>query len=271
MPDISDIELQKDTDSRLPDHKSHIGLIVGVLLIVVAIAVGWYVMRDGPRPQQETAAPAAEQPADAKTSDIPQIPLPPLAQTDPLVRTLASALSSHPLFASWLATDDVIRRFTIVVDNIAYGQPVRKQLTEVAPAGVFRVTGGAQPRTDPRSYQRYVQLAGAMESLEPVRAAQMYMMLRPRIEEAYRELGRNVSFDSTLERAIISLLQTPPLRGTEPLARKEAMFLYTNPQLEKLTPAQKHLLRMGPDQTARVQAKLRELALALGIPRERLP
>ena len=271
MADISDFELEKDSGFREFNPEPKTGLIVGILLIIVAIAVGWYVMRDGPVTEQEAATPAAAETAGSPAASVPEIPLPPLDQTDMLVRTLASALSSHPLFASWLATDGIIRRFTVVVDNIAYGQPVRKQLTEVAPPGTFRATAGTQPRTDPRNYDRYVQLAGAMESLEPARAAQMYAMLRPRIEEAYVELGRNVSFDSTLERAIISLLQAPPVRGTETLARKEAMFVYTNPQLEQLTPAQKHLLRMGPDQAAAVQARLRELALALGIPRDRLP
>jgi hypothetical protein len=204
---------------------------------------------------------------------MPEIPLPPLDETDTLVRTLAAGLSSHPLLVSWLATDGVLRRFTVVIDNIAYGQPVRKQLTEVTPAGSFRVAGrGGVLRADPRNYARYEALTGAMESIEPVRAAQMYSMLRPRLEEAYLELGRGVSFDRALEQAIIALLQAPPIRGDETLVpAKPVGYAFTNPQLQALTPAQKHLLRMGPAHAPRVQAKLRDIALALGIPRERLP
>jgi len=40
---------------------------------------------------------------------------------------------------------------------------------------------------------------------------------------------------------------------------------------EDLAPAQKQLLRMGPANARAVQAKLREIALALGIPSARLP
>jgi hypothetical protein len=268
---FNDYELDKDAEpSAPPPRESHTGLIAGVVLIVIAIAVGWYVMRDGPAGVQESAAPAPE--ATEPAAAIPEIDLPPLDQTDELVRTLATGLSSHPLLVKWLATDQVLRRFTAVVDNIAYGRAVRNQLTQVAPTGAFRVTGSAaQPRPDPRNYARYDTLAGAMDSIEPIRAAQMYGMLQPRLEEAYRELGRDVTFDSTFQRAIVALMQTPPLRGDEALVRKEAMFLFSNPGLESLTPAQKHLLRMGPENVTRVQAKLRDIALALGIPRDRLP
>ena len=48
-------------------------------------------------------------------------------------------------------------------------------------------------------------------------------------------------------------------------------YAFANPQLQTLTPAQKHLLRMGPEHAPRVQAKLRDIALALSIPRDRLP
>jgi len=40
---------------------------------------------------------------------------------------------------------------------------------------------------------------------------------------------------------------------------------------ERLTAAQKQVLRMGPENTRIVRAKLREIALALGIPSARLP
>jgi hypothetical protein len=38
-----------------------------------------------------------------------------------------------------------------------------------------------------------------------------------------------------------------------------------------LSPAQKHLLRFGPDNARVVKQALRNLAEALGIPKERLP
>jgi hypothetical protein len=45
-----------------------------------------------------------------------------------------------------------------------------------------------------------------------------------------------------------------------------AVYSYAKPALENLSPAQKQLLRMGPDNVKRVQIKLRELRDALGDP-----
>ena len=274
MANVSDYELDKDSPASMPpEQESRMGLIIGVVLIVVAIAIGWYVMRDGPVAQDEEAAAPAASDGAGPAAPLPAIDLPPLDQTDTLVRTLAEGLSSNPLLTAWLTPDQVIRRFTVVIDNIAFGRPVRNQLLPVAPQGGFRITTrGSTLQPDPRNYQRYVPLTAAMESIDAVRAAQMYGMLRPRIEEAYKELGRDISFDRALEQAIIALLQAPPIRGNEALVpAKTTGYAYSNPQLESLTPAQKHLLRMGPDNASRVQARLREIALALGIPRERLP
>lgn len=276
MTNISDYELQKENVPPPREPASPLRWIVVVVLCVIVVGAGWLYLRNRGGTVETVPADApstAAAPDEPLGAGGPAIDLPPLDETDTLVRTLAAGLSSHPLLVSWLATDGVIRRFTVVVDNIAFGQPVRNQLTQVAPPGPFRVTsGGGQTRTDPRSYARYAALTAALESVDPMRAAQMYSMLRPRIEEAYLELGRGISFDRALEQALIALLQAPPIRGNEALVpAKTVGYAFSNPQLERLTPAQKHLLRMGPDHAPRVQAQLREIALALGIPRERLP
>ena len=277
MADLSDYEFQNSSGGSMTPEPRPIGLWIAVaVLSVLAIGLGWYFMQN--RQAATDGAPAGGGATTAATDtplggDAMNIDLPPLDQTDTLVRTLAAGVSSHPLLASWLATDGVIRRFAVVVDNIAYGQPVRKQLTEVTPAGQFRVAGrGGPTRPDLRNYARYEPITAAMESIDPMRAAQMYTMLRPRLEEAYLELGRGVSFDHALEQAVVALLEAPPIRGDEALVpAKTVGYAFSNPQLESLTPAQKHLLRMGPERAPRVQAKLRDIALALGIPRERLP
>jgi hypothetical protein len=42
-------------------------------------------------------------------------------------------------------------------------------------------------------------------------------------------------------------------------------------KIEEMSPPQKHLLRMGPENVQLIQAKLRELARALGFPETDLP
>ena len=73
-------------------------------------------------------------PADAAGplgGDRPAIDLPPLDETDPLVRRLVRELSSHPRVVAWLATDDLIRSFTIAVQNVADGVIVGSHLVRL--------------------------------------------------------------------------------------------------------------------------------------------
>ena len=59
------------------------------------------------------------------------------------------------------------------------------------------------------------------------------------------------------------LLATPVPTGREALVQPSVRFAYEDEQLEGLEPAQKQLMRMGPDNTHRVKEKLREIQRAL--------
>jgi hypothetical protein len=175
---------------------------------------------------------------------------------------------------TWLPTSGLIRNFTVVVANIADGATPAKQLKVLRPQGPFRIMPRAATTVvDPRSYDRYTSIADAVASVDPAGAARLYATLKPRIEDAQRDLGSSDSFDHTLERAIIALLNTPVLDGSEALKPKGKGigYGYADERLESLTPAQKQLLRMGPRNVRVIKAKLRDIAIALGIPPAHLP
>ena len=197
--------------------------------------------------------------------------MPPLNETDALVRELVNKVSSHPRVAAWLATDDLIRSFTIGVANVAQGQSAARQLTMLRPSSTFAVVKhGNDLAIDPRSYRRYDTLAAAAASIDAAGIARVYATLKPRIDEAARELG-DASFDATLERAIVQLLKTPIVDDLILVQTKGIGYAFVDPRLEGLTGAQKHLLRTGPQNARTIQDSLRAIALALGIPEERLP
>jgi Protein of unknown function (DUF3014) len=202
-----------------------------------------------------------------------RVTLPPLNDSDALVRTLVQALSESPAIMAWLPTNGHIRNFTVVVTNIADGVTPAKHLGVLRPSARFQIVNGAGGSyTDPRSYGRYTAIADAVASVDPVGAARLYATLKPRIEEAHRELGSaDVSFDTTLERAIVALLKTPILENPIPLKPKGIGYAYVDERLESLTAAQKQLLRMGPRNVGIINRGLRSIALALGIPASHLP
>ena len=199
--------------------------------------------------------------------------LPPLDASDAFVRTLVQALSESPAIMAWLPTNGHIRNFTVVVANIADGVTPAKHLSVLRPPARFRIVNSAGGSyTDPRGYERYTSIADAVASVDPNGAARLYATLKPRIEEAHRELGSaDVSFDTTLERAIVALLKTPILEKPIALKPKGIGYAYVDERLESLTAAQKQLLRMGPRNVGTIRRGLRRIALALGIPASHLP
>jgi hypothetical protein len=206
-----------------------------------------------------THAPVAE-PGD-------DVVVPPLDETDPLVRQLLSALSSHPTVTAWLATDHLINNFALVTQNIAEGRSPSKHLRAIQPTGEFKAaTDGTTEFIDPASYHRYDRYADAIAAIDARGAARLYATLKPRITEAYRQLGDpDGEFDPTLTRAIVALLQTPVIDGRIALDHTSVNYSFADPSLESLSGAQRQFLRMGPRNIRLIQQKLREIAPYLGI------
>lgn len=228
-------------------------------------------------PEPTTAPPVAVEPA--APGPVPEVEeeevfeLPSLQASDPLVRELGGDLSTRAELDDWLLADDLIWRFTISVVNVAEGTSPRHQLLVLAPRSEFKaqVTEG-RITTDPASFARYDTFVDVFTSLHSRATVRLYERLRPLIDEAYADLGfPDESFDATLTRAIHELLLAPQVQGEAELVPGVVSYEYRDPRLEALSPAQKQLLRMGPRNVARVQNKIRELALEMGISSAELP
>jgi Protein of unknown function (DUF3014) len=273
---LDDVPLDKPVEPP-PDGRPRGSALVAIAAAVLITAAGAavYVLfgrkTEQPAPAQ---APAATAPAPAPTAEAGEsIPLPPLDATDPIVRKLVNELSSHPTVGAWLTTDRLLRNFVVVAINVSEGKTPSRHLKAVAPQGKFRVKSAATGAyIDPATYARYDRYADAIDALDARGTARLYATLRPRLVEAYAEQGiPEDKVDAVLERAIVHLLETPLVDGEVPLRAKTISYAYSDERLESLSPAQKQFLRMGPRNVRVIQAKLRDLALYLGIPSARLP
>lgn len=257
------------------------GLALGILAVLAVIAVLYYVLvLKKPKPPEAVSpapAPAAkaekEQPPAAPGLEPLAFPAVSLADSDTAVRQFATALSANPDFAKWLLTKDLIRTFVVSVDNVANGLSPKGHIDFFSPQGGFRVLRSKTGTfIDPAGYARYAPVADVARSLDATAAVRLYRAIQPLLQEAYNELGYpGVNFDDTLVKAMAELLGTPVVNGPIYLSAKVLSYVMTDDALEALSPAQKQLLRMGPKGVEAVQAKIRELAAAMGIPASRLP
>ncbi len=164
-------------------------------------------------------------------------------------------------------------RIPRVILLVTFDRVPRREVRELRPQAPFRVVETDQRiAIDPRSYGRYDAVAAVFASLDSSGSAALYRRLEPLVAEAYGELGnRELSFEEALGRAIHQVLSTPLVVGEAELAHHVNRYVYLDPELEDLSRAQKQLLRMGPANLRRVQAKLRALAEVLEIGGENLP
>ncbi len=224
-----------------------------------------------PAPLEPAPAGAPEpapppEPAPLAEAPPPETPLPSLDESDALLRELVAWVSSHPALLSWILTEDLVRRATAAVSNVALGESPRKQVPFLAPEAGFRARDrGGRPVVDPRSYARYDLAADVFASLDAEGCAALYRRSRPLFLEAHSELGHARGFEETLAQAFSELLATPLVAGDIGLVPDTLGYEYEDGRLEALSDAQKHLLRMGPDNALKVKRKLREIAAALSL------
>lgn len=277
MADFDDLDLNTPHQPYDPEEPRRTGLWAALLVTLVLVTGGalyWYFFTGTERPadvrvETEDALAPPGRPDPVEGEDLA---LPPLDETDSLVRQLVGMLSSHPRVAAWLTTDQLIRNFTVVVINIADGQTPAKHLAAVRPAGQFSpAEEGDTLILHPRNYQRYDDYADAVAGLDPEGTARLYATLKPRIQDAAAELGHPGDFDAVLERAFVELLSTPVVEKQIELAPKSVAYDFADPRLQSLSSVQRQFLRMGPRNVRIIQTRLREIAPHLGIAPETLP
>ena len=244
-----------------PRHGSG-GMLTGVLMLgflVGAVALGFYGRDWWNRGASTDATQAAR--AAAKAA-VPEGfgPVPQLDASDDFVRALIRQLSAE----TGVGRVAGLGRPGPIVRRLGRQDRGRLQSGQGAEAGGARRASsqtlgtGRTLRVDPASYDRYNALANVVDAIDPDGAARAYRRLRPLMQQAFEELGYvNLSFDDRLARALGRLVDVPVQEGDVMLKATSVTFQYADPELEELSPAQKHMLRMGPHNMRLVQTKLR--------------
>ena len=271
-----DYQFQAPTDPPPPGGNEGGGpRITAIVLIGVAVlgllagGAYWFVTsRTAPSTATGPVATAPSQAPKTAAEDFEHIDLPPLDDSDALVRQRIGILSSNRLVARWLATKGLIRNFVVVVENISHGMNPSRHLLVLKPAGQFRVmTRGNQVVIDPRNYDRFTPIQEAAASIDARSAGRLYQSFKPLLQTAYDELGNQEPIDRAVERVIAALLAVPAIDGDIRVEQtgEGIGYQYADDRLESLNAAQKQLLRMGASNIRPIQAQLRTFATTIGI------
>ena len=238
-------------------------LIVGAGLVVAGSMLAlWWLSR---------AQPPTVIPAPATMSDPTQaerrpkrdpLELPPLANSDPMLREFVSQLSHDSLLARLLGTRELVRNMTLAVVQIGDGRTPAASLATLRPS--IRLETGASGNVEPANFARWESAVRALQSIPPREAAKVYVNVKPWFDQAYRDLGYpQGDFDVAVVKAIRMLNATPEVTGDLVLQRREGYFEHDNPALRSLPPVQKQLILLGPNHRRGVLSWLQQVAAAL--------
>lgn len=192
--------------------------------------------------------------------------LPSLNASDSFVFENIHALQNGVELVSYLASDQIVRKFVVFVENISRGEfpqtglPYRPIQTEMPVRNIDENLFVM----DDNAHARFDQVLNTFLSVDTDAALTLYRMLSPLFQQAYGEIGfRNVSFDDTLREAINNVLKANEVEGPFQLVKPSVMYLYADSSIENLQEVHKQLIRIGPQNTAKLKNKLLEFASLL--------
>jgi hypothetical protein len=176
----------------------------------------------------------------------------------------------------YLQFDGFVRRTVATVDNLDRKHaPARVWPVNPTP-GRFSASGpDGQQVIDADNALRYAPFVQFVESIDMARAAALYRWMYPLFQRSYQELGYpNGYFNDRLVQVIDHLLQTPvpqqpvavtllEIKGPMASERPWVHYQFADPALEKASAGQKILMRMGPVNQRRLQARLAAFRQAL--------
>ena len=169
------------------------------------------------------------------------------------------------MLSTLIVNESIIANMVATVVNTADGKLPENVSMLTAPKNKFSVfTQGDNQFITPESFTRYNVYAQTFAAIETDSLLRLLNDYNDEITTQFAQITLpNSDFNLTLINAINELLDTPTVSLPIAVESDSVMYRFVNPQLEALSPAQKQLVRMGPDNMRLVKRKLRELRDAL--------
>jgi hypothetical protein len=223
-------------------------------------------------PPVAASAPVIEHPV--PVASAPEVrPPPPLDQSDQPFHDALTAVPGAQASEKLLVPENLIRHIVVTVDNLSRKKVAVELRPIKATSGKFATLGDGDRLTiNPENYGRYRPFIDVVKTVDIAQLVRLYYRFYPLFQSAFDDLGyQNEYFNDHVVALIDHLLATPDVTGPIALVQPNVMYLYADPALEALSPGQKTLIRMGPENETLIKARLRELKTQLLAQQRRHP
>ena len=212
----------------------------------------------------EAEVPAAPIAAPVATEVQPKTPPAPVVTEetgDRYARESIDAVNGGKALAQFVAGDYAVERAVAIIDALRRGEVPYKLLPVGKPSTTFPISdNGLRVTLDTAGFNRYdgfAQWVGGLDTTALVSLLNDYEMIAT---QALTRMGVS-DFDirSAVLAATTQILSTPQVAVDAELMRREANWVYMDPELEALSSLQKQVLRMGPENADIIQQKARDI------------
>ncbi|MCP5267250.1 MAG: DUF3014 domain-containing protein [Burkholderiaceae bacterium] len=186
-------------------------------------------------------------------------PAEPGENTDAPILAALTGLQPRMVLARFLNLQDFVRRFVVTVDNLPR-EIVPSQWSAVrrTPGQLGVRANGDRFTLSPENFSRYDPVVGFLESIDPRKAVAAYVAFYPLLQYEYRAMGfPKLHFSDRVVDAIDDMLSAPEVTEPIELVQPKVLYKYADPTLEKLSAGRKIMVRIGPENAARLKALLR--------------
>jgi len=216
-----------------------------------------------PAPEPEPD-PIEEEVAEVAEEVLPELP-PEATVTeetaDAYAREIIESVNGGKALAQFVAGDYIVERAVAIIDALRRGEVPYKLLPVGRPSKPFLISDdGLRVTMDPSSFNRYDVFAQWVNGIDVLAIVELLNEYEQIATEALSRMGVG-DFDirSAVLAATTEILATPIAPESAELMKREANWVYMDPELEALSSLQKQVLRMGPRNSEIIQAKAREL------------
>ena len=218
-----------------------------------------------PAPEPE---PIVEEVIVVEEEVLPELPPEPTVTeetADAYARETIESVNGGKALAQFVAGDYIVERAVAIVDALRRGEVPYKLLPVGRPSKPFPISDdGLRVTMDSSGFSRYDVFAQWVNGIDVLAIVELLNEYEQIATEALSRMGVG-DFDirSAVLAATTEILATPIAPESAELMKREANWVYMDPELESLSPLQKQVLRMGPQNSEIIQAKARELRGAL--------
>ena len=157
------------------------------------------------------------------------------------------------------------RRLVITVDNLPREHvPSQLRITRGVPELLRVQKDGETITLDPSNYERYDRIISYVEKMDARKIGRLYAKFYPLLQRTYEETGFSEErFHDRVLAALDDMMDAPRPTGPIRLVQPKVLYRFEDDHLESLSAGQKIMIRVGPENAARLRKVLARVRAAI--------